>query len=285
MKQQTKKIVLNNGVEIPMFGLGTFTLTPDEAENSVIVALQNGYELIDTANAYVNEKAVGRGIKKSNVSRDRVFLETKLWPVFYEDETAIDKTLERLGVDYVDLMILHQPAGNYISGYKLLEKAYKEKKVRAIGLSNFTIEMIEEILNSCEVVPALIQVECHPYYPQEELKEYLKKYNIALQSWYPLGHGDSGLLTNEVITEIAKKYHKTNAQVLLRWQIDMGNVVIPGSRSKEHILQNIDIFDFALDQDDLKNIASINKNTPYYNQTEESLNGFANWHPDVEGQK
>ena len=141
-------ITLNNGVEMPMIGIGTFQLTPDEAENSVRTALQNGYRLIDTANAYVNEKAVGRGIRASGVNREEIFLETKLWPTLYHDEKAVDRTLERLGVDYVDLMLLHQPAGDYISGWKLLEKGYREGKIRSIGISNFGEKQIEEILSA-----------------------------------------------------------------------------------------------------------------------------------------
>ena len=180
-------IELNNGIKMPMLGLGTYLLTPDEAENSVEVALKNGYKLIDTANAYVNEKAVGRGIKKSEIDRSEIFLETKLWPSFYEDDDAIEKTLKRLDTDYIDLMILHQPAGNYIEGYKKLEKAYKEGKLKSIGISNFNEEEIQEILDKCEVKPELIQVESHPYFPRIELNKYLKKHNIALQSWYPLG--------------------------------------------------------------------------------------------------
>ena len=150
-------IELNNGIKMPMLGLGTYLLTPDEAENSVEVALKNGYKLIDTANAYVNEKAVGRGIKKSEIDRSEIFLETKLWPSFYEDDDAIEKTLKRLDTDYIDLMILHQPAGNYIEGYKKLEKAYKEGKLKSIGISNFNEEEIQEILDKCEVKPELIQ--------------------------------------------------------------------------------------------------------------------------------
>ena len=156
MSNQTY-VKLNNGVEMPVAGIGTFMLSPDEAENSVLSALQGGYRLIDTANAYVNEKAVGRAIKKSGVAREEIFLETKLWPSFYEMEDAVEKTLERLDMEYIDLLLIHQPAGNYIAGYRLMEKAYKEGKVKAIGLSNFTIDQIQEILDICEVKPAILQ--------------------------------------------------------------------------------------------------------------------------------
>lgn len=181
---------LNSGVKMPMAGIGTFLLTPDEAENSVAHALKDGYRLIDTANAYVNEKAVGRAIRKSGVDRSEIFLETKLWPSFYEQEDAVDKTLERLDTDYIDLLLIHQPAGNYVAGYRLMEKAYKEGKVKAIGLSNFNKEQIQEILDICEVKPAVLQTEVHPYDQEKELKEFLAKADIVIQAWYPLGHGD-----------------------------------------------------------------------------------------------
>ena len=194
-------------------------LSPDEAENSVISALQDGYRLIDTANAYVNEKAVGRAMKKSGIARENIFLETKLWPSFYEQEDAVEKTLKRLNTDYIDLLLIHQPAGNYIAGYRLMEKAYKEGKVKAIGLSNFTMEQIQEILDVCEVNPAVLQTEVHPYFQEDELKEFLAKEDIAIQAWYPLGHGDKSLLEESVFTRLAEKYGHSNAQIILRWHI------------------------------------------------------------------
>ena len=166
-------ITLNNGVKMPAEGIGTFLLTPDEAEASCVSALQNGYRLIDTANAYCNEKAVGRAMKKSGLLREEIFLETKLWPSFYTDADAVDKTLARLDTDYIDLLLIHQPAGDYVAGYRLMEKAYKEGKVRAIGLSNFNEEQIKEILSICEVKPTILQTEVHPYAQQKELKAFL----------------------------------------------------------------------------------------------------------------
>lgn len=171
-------VTLNNRVKMPKLSLGTFRLQPKDAEESVYSALTNGYRLIDTANAYMNERAVGRGIKKSGVPREEIFLESKLWPTVYEKESAVDEMLERLGVDYVDLLLLHQPAGNYLDGYKTMEKAVKEGKVKSIGLSNFEGEPFEEILKICEIKPTVIQVEAHPYYPQNELRERIKKDNI-----------------------------------------------------------------------------------------------------------
>ena len=193
-----EKLKLNNGVEMPNFGLGTYLIKPEDAEITVREGLKMGYRLIDTANAYVNERAVGRGIKESGVDRKEVFLSTKLWITEYENENAVDETLERLGLDYIDLLFIHQPGGNYMSGYKQLEKAYKEGKIKAIGISNFEGKYIEELLQNCEIKPQVIQVEAHPYYTQDELRKILDKENIKLMSWYPLGHGDSSLMNEEV---------------------------------------------------------------------------------------
>ena len=279
-------ITLNNKVKMPTLGLGTYLLEPDDAQAAVTFALDNGYELIDTANAYVNEKAVGRGMRASGKAREEIFLETKLWPCFYESDTAVDETLERLGTDYIDLMILHQPAGDYISGYRKLEAAYKAGKLRAIGISNFNIAEIKNLLAQCEVVPALIQVECHPRFPQTELKAFLAEHDIALQSWYPLGgRGNGSLLGDATVTEIAAKHDKTPAQVLMRWQVQQGNVVIPGSKTPAHIADNINVFDFELDADDMAKLATLDTDEPYYVRTDEALASFAAWHPDVEGQK
>ncbi|MDE7263591.1 MAG: aldo/keto reductase [Anaeroplasmataceae bacterium] len=279
-------IKLNNGIKMPVLGLGTFLLTPDEAENSVLLALKNGYRLIDTANAYVNEKAVGRGIKKSLVSRNEIFLETKLWPAFYEDDDAVDKTLKRLDTEYIDLMILHQPAGNYLAGYRQLEKGYKEGKLKAIGISNFNKDEVKEILDNCEIKPALIQVEAHPYYPQTQFNQFLKENNIVLQSWYPLGgKGNQSILTEEYIQQLGKKYNKSSAQIILKWHIQKGYIVIPGSRSEQHIQENIEVFDFELTKEEMSKIDKLDKNTPIYIRTDAALKGYANWRPDVDGQK
>lgn len=204
-------VTLNNGVKMPMVGIGTFMLNPDEAEASVLSALHYGYRLIDTANAYVNEKAVGRAIKKSGVAREDIFLETKLWPSFYEQQDAVEKTLQRLDTDYIDLLLIHQPAGNYIAGYRLMEKAYKEGKVKAIGLSNFNQEQVQEILDICEVKPVILQTEAHPYHQENELKDFLDEEKIVVQAWYPLGHGDASLINEPLFTRLAEKYGKSNA--------------------------------------------------------------------------
>ncbi len=280
-----KYIKLNNGVDMPMSGIGTFLLTPDEAETSVTSALQAGYRLIDTANAYVNEKAVGRAIKKSGVDRKEIFLETKLWPSFYEQTDAVEKTLERLGTDYIDLLLIHQPAGNYVAGYKLMEKAYKEGKVRAIGLSNFTTAQIQEILDICEVKPAILQTEVHPYSQELELKEFLAKENMVIQAWYPLGHGDKALIQEPVFSRQAEKYGKSNAQIILRWHIQAGNVVIPGSKNPDHIRANFDLFDFSLSDGEMAEITALNKDKRYYTSTPELLERYVTMVPPVDEQK
>ena len=276
---------LNNGLNMPMAGIGTFLLSPDEAEASVLAALEDGYRLIDTANAYVNEKAVGRAMKKSGLKREEIFLETKLWPSFYENDDAVDKTLERLGTDTIDLLLIHQPAGNYVAGYRQMEKAYKEGKVKAIGLSNFNQGQIEEILGLCQVKPAVLQTEVHPYFQEQELKKFLSKEGMVIQAWYPLGHGDKALLEEPLFTELATKYGKTNAQIILRWHIQDGNIVIPGSKNPAHIKDNFDLFDFSLTEEEMAKIAALDKNTRYYTSTPEMLEMYAKTVPDVDGQK
>ena len=276
---------LNNGIKMPMAGIGTFLLTPEEAEASVLSALQCGYRLIDTANAYVNEKAVGRAMKRSGLKREEIFLETKLWPSFYEQEDAVEKTLQRLDTDYIDLLLIHQPAGNYIAGYRQMEKAYKEGKVKAIGLSNFNKEQIQEILDICEVKPAILQTEVHPYYQEKKLKEFLSEQKMYIQAWYPLGHGDKALLEEPLFTELAKKYGKSNAQIILRWHIQDGNIVIPGSKNPAHIKDNFALFDFALTDEEMARIAALDKNTRYYTSTPQMLKAYVEMVPDVDGQK
>ena len=276
---------LSNGVKMPMAGIGTFLLSPDEAEASCVSALASGYRLIDTANAYVNEKAVGRAMKKSGLRREEIFLETKLWPSFYEQPDAVDKTLERLGTDYIDLLLIHQPAGNYVAGYKQMEAAYKAGKVRSIGLSNFNLEQIKEILYVCEVKPTVLQTELHPYNQEPKLKEFLRENGIVSQAWYPLGHGDKALLQEPVFGELGQKYGKSAAQIILRWHIQDGNIVIPGSKNPEHIQSNFDLFDFALTDEEMAKIKALNKDTRYYTSTPELLKKYAEMVPPVDQQK
>ncbi len=277
-----EKTVLNNGIECPVIGIGTFMLTPADAENSVREALKMGYSLVDTANAYVNERACGRGIRESGLKREDVFISTKLWPSEYENENAVGETLERLGVEYVDLLYIHQPAGNWLAGYRQLEKAYREGKAKSIGISNFEGEYIAELETKWEIVPQFIQVEAHPYFTQKELRKTLDKYGIKLMAWYPLGHGDKSLINEPVFAELGKKYDKTPAQIILRWHTQMGFVVIPGSRNVDHIRDNLNILDFELTDDEMARIAELDKGVRYYNRTDEQLKAFAGWRPEFE---
>ena len=277
-----ENIILNNKLECPIVGIGTFMLSPAEAENSVREALKMGYRLVDTANAYVNERAVGRGMRDSGVPRGEIFLSTKLWPSEYENDNAVDETLERLGVDYVDLLYIHQPAGNWLAGYRQLEKAYREGKAKAIGISNFEGKYIEELQTKWEVVPQFVQVEAYPYFTQKELCKTLDKYNIRLMSWYPLGHGDKSLINEPVFAKLGKKYGKTPAQIILRWHTQMGFVVIPGSKNVDHIRDNLNIFDFKLTNDEMVEIAKLDKGERYYHRTDAKLMQFAQWKPEFE---
>lgn len=277
--------VLNNGVKMPMAGIGTFLLTPDEAEASVLHALQNGVRLIDTANAYVNEKAVGRAMKRSGLPREEIFLETKLWSSFYEQPDAVEKTLARLDTDYIDLLLIHQPAGNYVAGYRLMEKAYKEGKVRAIGLSNFNQAQVSEILSLCEVKPTILQTELHPYHQEPSLKTFLKENGIVAQAWYPLGHGDKALLEEPLLTALGQKYGKSAAQIILRWHMQVGNIVIPGSKNPAHIKANFDLFDFVLTNEEMAQIAALNQDKRYYTSTPELLKKYAEMVAPVDEQK
>ena len=277
-----ENIILNNKLECPVIGIGTFMLSPAEAENSVREALKMGYSLVDTANAYVNERACGRGIKDSGLKREEVFISTKLWPSEYENEKAVEETLERLGLEYVDLLYIHQPAGNWLAGYRQLEKAYKEGKAKSIGISNFEGKYIEELETKWEVIPQFIQVEAHPYFTQKELRGTLDKYGIKLMSWYPLGHGDKSLLNEPVFAKLGKKYGKTSVQIILRWHTQMGFVVIPGSKNVDHIRDNLDILDFRLTEEEMAEIAKLDKGERYYHRTDEQLAGFAAWRPSFE---
>ncbi len=277
---------LNNDVKMPVEGLGTFLMSPAEAEAASLAALEADYEHIDTANAYMNEKAVGRAIAKSGVARDKLFVSTKLWPSVYEaGDAAIEGTLNRLGLDYVDMLILHQPVGNYLAAWKTMEKAYKEGKVRALGLSNFPQEKIAEVIDHAEIKPQLVTVECHPYFAQSDLREYLSQYGIVIEAWYPLGHGDKGLQEELVFTKLAEKYGKTPAQVILRWHVQMGTSIILGSKNPTHIADNADIFDFELTDEEMAEVAKLDGAKKYYEATEETLAGYLAIKPDFDAQE
>ena len=275
-------LTLNNRVECPALGIGTFMLSPADAENSVREALKMGYRLVDTAAAYQNERACGRGIRASGIPRRDVFLSTKLWPSDYANPRAVDETLERLGTDYVDLLYIHQPAGDWLAGYRQLEKALRDGKARSIGISNFEGRYLEELAAKWEAVPQFMQVEAHPYFTQRELRGTLDRLGIRLMSWYPLGHGDKALLREPVLADIAARLGRTPAQVVLRWHVQMGFSVIPGSRNVDHIRDNLAVLDFTLTDADMAAISTLDKGVRYYNRTDEQLVQFAAWQPTYE---
>lgn len=277
---------LNNGTKIPAAGIGTFLMSPQDAQAACLAAIKCGYELIDTANAYMNEKAVGRAVKESGTDRKNLYLSTKLWPSVYATaDQAIDDTLKRLGTDYIDLLFLHQPVGDYMGAYQAMEHAVKANKVKSLGLSNFSEEQIRQIAENAQVKPAVVQVEAHPYYPQTQLREYLKEMGTHIMAWYPLGHGDPALLQEPVFTKLAKKYGKSSAQIILRWHTQLGNIVIPGSKNEAHIRDNIDLFDFALTEEEMGKIATVDKDVRYYTATKEALQGYLAFSPNFDAQE
>ncbi|WP_297208051.1 aldo/keto reductase [uncultured Brachyspira sp.] len=258
----TKTAKLNSGYEIPLNGIGTYSLLNDECYNSILFALQNGVRLIDTAYIYRNEKEVGRAIKDSKVDRKDIFIITKLYPNQYSDaENAINEALKKLGVEYIDMMLLHHPSPNDVEAYKAMEKAVKEGKIRSIGLSNWYIKELKEFIPKISVMPALVQNEIHPYYQDTDVIEYIQSLGIAVQGWYPLGGRghQRELLNDKVLKDIAQKYNKSVAQIILRWNLQREVIVIPGSSNREHIIENTNIYDFELNDEDMKKIAALNR--------------------------
>lgn len=251
-------IKLNNGITMPRIGLGTWlTKNGAEVERAVAAALECGYRLIDTAKYYDNEESIGHAIKASGIKREDIFITTKLWNADQGYEStlkAFDESLERLDVDYIDLYLIHWPmprVGKYIETWKALEKLYTDKKVRAIGVSNFTIETLQKLIANAKIMPVINQIELHPKFAQQEMREFCRKYNIQVESYSPLMHGGD-ILSDNVIQRIADKHHKTIAQVVLRWHIQNGLIVIPKSVNLDRIRENIDIFDFKLDDSDMR---------------------------------
>ena len=261
-------VLLNNGQTMPILGIGTFQLSQSEAENSVYWALRDGYRLIDTAHIYGNEEGVGKGIKRAIseglVTREEIFVTTKMWTSDYDDgENAIEESLRRLDLDYIDLMILHhsQPS-NDVTAYQAMEKAVKDGKLRSIGLSNYyTAEDFDRLVNATTITPAVLQNETHPYYQGKEMKEHLKQYGTVLESWFPLGgRGNTQrLFDDETISSIAADHHKTSAQIILRWHLQAGNIAIPGSSNEAHIQENYEIFDFSLFDEEMQRMTALDK--------------------------
>ncbi len=269
-------VVLYNRVDVPVLGIGTFMVSPEDTERSVYTALKGGYRLIDTANAYLNEEAVGKAIarviKEGIVKREDIFVSTKIWATLYENEKAVENTLKQLGLDYVDLLFIHQPAGNFVRGYRLIEKAYREGKAKSLGISNFHGDKLERLLASAAIKPHVIQLELHPYCTEKAIMERLQEYGTKLMGWYPLGHGDAGLVKEPIFERLSEKYRKSPAQVILRWHTQMGFITIPGSKTPDHIRDNFNIFDFALTDEEMAEIAGLDGTKKYYepdNATEE----------------
>ena len=250
---------LQNGLKMPMLGYGTIGQAGEQIADNVAFALHHGYELIDTANRYGNEVEVGRGLKKSGLKREDYFLETKLGPTLYEEETAIDGTLQRLGVDTIDLMILHHPVNNYLYAYGMLERAYKAGKLRAIGVSNFYPDRLIDLCQFVEVTPAVNQVETHVFQQQKAAHEYMEKYHVQHESWGPFAEGRKDFFTNPTLVEIGEKYGKSSAQVALRFLLQSDVVVIPKSTHKERMEQNINVFDFTLSGEDMAAIRQLDE--------------------------
>ena len=250
---------LQNGLKMPMLGYGTIGQAGEQIADNVAFALRHGYELIDTANRYGNEVEVGRGLKKSGFRREEIFLETKLGPTLYENEAAIDGTLKRLGVDTIDLMILHHPVNNYLYAYGMLEKAYKAGKLRAIGVSNFYPDRLIDLCQFVEVTPAVNQVETHVFQQQKAAHEYMEKYHVQHESWGPFAEGRKDFFTNPILVEIGEKYGKSSAQVALRFLLQSDVVVIPKSTHKERMEQNINVFDFTLSGEDMAAIRQLDE--------------------------
>lgn len=278
-------ITLNNGAKIPQFGMGVFMVPAGDAtRNACLEALKLGYRHIDTAHAYQNERSVGEAIRESGIPREEIWVTSKLWPSEYgEGKTmaGIDKMLARLNTGYIDLLLLHQQVGDYLGAWKDMEKAVAQGKVRSIGLSNFESERLEEVIAAAVIKPAVLQVECHPYYQQNALKERVASCGTVLEAWYPLGHGDSGLMNEPVFTRLAQKYGKSNAQIILRWHIQEGTIIFPKSTNPQHIKDNFNIFDFELTGDEMAEIRALDKNMRFFNATLEQQEAqFSQWAPE-----
>lgn len=257
----TKTVKLNNGYEIPLNGIGTYSLLNEVCYNSVLYALQNGVRLIDTAYIYRNEEEVARAVRDSKIDRKDIFVITKLYPNQYNDaENAINEALKKLG--YIDMMLLHHPGNNDVEAYKAIEKAVKEGKIKSIGLSNWYIKELKEFLPKINIMPALVQNEIHPYYQDTEVVEYIQSLGIAVQAWYPLGGRghQRELLNDSVLKEIAKKHNKSVAQIILRWHLQRGVIVIPGSSNRAHIIENTELYDFELSDNEMRRISKLNRN-------------------------
>lgn len=259
-----EKVTLNNGIEMPMLGFGVYQIADaDECEKSVFEAISAGYRLVDTAAAYQNEEAVGKAIKKSRVNREELFITTKLWIQEYGydgTKNAFESSLNKLGLEYIDLYLIHQPYGDVYGSWRAMEELYKAGKIKAIGVSNFHPDRVMDLMIHHKVPPAINQVETHPFHQQIETQQFLTDNNIQIESWGPFAEGKNNLFSNEILSAISAKYGKSVAQVVLRWLVQRNVVVIPKSVNKGRIIENIDIFDFELNADDMEAIKALDTN-------------------------
>lgn len=260
---KTKTVMLNSGYEMPIYGIGTYSLTDQVCVDSVMAALNSGVRLIDTAYMYHNEASVGEAVRNSGIPREEIFVITKLYPSQFSDpETAIEDALKKLDVGYIDMMLLHHPGSSDVEAYLAMERAVADGKIRSIGLSNWYVEELEEFLPQVNLIPALVQNEIHPYYQENDVIPYIHDLGIVMQGWYPLGGRGytAELLGNDVISEIAREHGKSSAQVILRWNLQKGVVVIPGSSNPDHIQENTELFDFELTGDEMERINALDRN-------------------------
>lgn len=268
-------VTLSNGVKMPQLGYGVYQVSKEECERCVLDALSVGYRHIDTAQSYFNEEQVGNAIEKSSVAREDIFLTSKVWIEHYGYDAckkSVIESLKKLKTNYIDLMLLHQPFNDYYGAWRALEDLYAEGVIRAIGVSNFYPDRLVDLCSFSRIKPMVNQVETHPYNQQTEAQEWMKKYGVQIEAWAPFGEGRGGLFTDPVISEIAKKYNKTTAQVILRWELQRGIVVIPKSVHKERMEQNIDVFDFKLDSADMKKMAKLDKKTSsFFSHTDPNM--------------
>lgn len=277
-------VTLNNGVKMPVLGYGVYQTPPEQTEECVLDAIRVGYRSIDTAQAYGNERSVGEAVRESGIPREEIWVTSKLWPSEYgEGRTmeGIDKMLERLDIGYIDLLLLHQQVGDYIGAWRDMEKAVAQGKVKTIGLSNFESERLEEVCEAATIKPAVLQVECHPYFQQNELKKRLAPYGAVIEAWYPIGHGDADLINEPVFAKLAEKYGKTNVQIILRWHIQEGTIIFPKSTNPQHIKDNFDIFDFEFTEEEMEQIRAVDKNVRFFTvPLEQQETQFTAWAPE-----
>lgn len=253
-------VKLNNGIEMPIEGYGVFQVSPEETEQCVLDALEVGYRSIDTAAAYMNESAVGNAIKRSGIPREELFITTKLWvqDQGYENaKKAFETSLNNLGLDYLDLYLIHQPFGDFYGSWRAMEELYEEGKIRAIGVSNFEPDRLVDLILNNKIVPAVNQVEVHPFFQQNDAKAVMDEYGVKMEAWGPLSEGANNIFQNKLLEDIAKKYNKTVAQVILRWHIERDVIIIPKSVRKERMEENLNIYDFSLSQEDMNLIATL----------------------------